>query len=75
MRFDIFGGVSIDEVVDSYWVFLARNKYQIHLERFKQGLTLDPKAAESEAIVFALLWAEHVHPDIFEDPSKGGPDF
>lgn len=68
-------GVSIDEVVDSYSVFLARNRYLSHLQAFKHRLQADPKAAEAEAIVFALLRSEHLHPDIFEDASKGGPDF
>jgi hypothetical protein len=26
--------VSVDEVVDSYWIFLARNRYETHLERY-----------------------------------------
>jgi hypothetical protein len=68
-------GVSTDEVVDSYWVFLSRNKYEVHLQRFKQRLNSDAKAAEAEAVVFAFLWAAKRRPDIFEDPGHGGPDF
>lgn len=68
-------GVSLDEIVDSYWVFLARNHYEAHLERFKQRLKSDQKAAEAEAVVFCLLWSAKVRPDIFEDPGTGGPDF
>ncbi|MGA2965272.1 MAG: hypothetical protein ABSD64_03600 [Terriglobales bacterium] len=68
-------GVSIEEVVDSYWVFLARNRYDHHLDKFKRRLETDANAAEAEAVVFALLWAAKTRPDIFEDPSKGGPDF
>ena len=69
-------GISIDEVVDSYWVFLARNKYDAHLHRFKQRLTSGSKAAaEAEAVVFSFLWSSRVRPDIFEDISTGGPDF
>jgi hypothetical protein len=68
-------GVSVDEVVDSYWIFLARNHFDVHLDRFKQRLDSDTKAAEAEAVVFSLLWNAKARPDIFEDISKGGPDF
>lgn len=68
-------GVSIGEVVDSYWIFLAGNHYSAHLEAFKKRLNSDARAAEVEAVVFSFLWSAKVHPDIFEDLSKGGPDF
>jgi len=69
-------GVSINDVVDSYWIFLARNHYDAHLERFRRRLSSDAKAAaEAEAIVFSFLWSAKLSPDVFEDPSKGGPDF
>jgi len=68
-------GVSIAEVVESYWVFLAKNHYPAHLGRFRQRLASAPKAAEAEAVVFSFLWSERVRPDIFEDLSKGDPDF
>ncbi len=71
----LFRGASIDEVVDSYWVFLVRNKYEAHLQRFKQRLKSDLGAAQSEAVVFSLLWSSKINPDIFEDVSSGGPDF
>jgi hypothetical protein len=67
--------VSIGEVVDSYWIFLARNYYDLHLSNFKRRLEADAKAAEAEAVMFALLWSAKARPDIFEDPSRGGPDF
>jgi hypothetical protein len=67
--------VSVDEVVDSYWKFLSRNRYDGHLKRFKDRLNADPKAAEAEAIVFSVLWSAKLRPDIFEDNSAGGPDF
>src|ERR1019366_5335259 len=66
---------SVDQVVDSYWRFLARNHYDAHLKRFKDRLKADQKAAEAEAIVFALLWSEKLHPDAYEDTGTGGPDF
>ena len=69
------GGATIDAVVDSYRTFLARNRYFGHLEAFKQRLKSDGRAAEAEAIVFSFLWSARLRPDIFEDLSKGGPDF
>jgi hypothetical protein len=69
-------GVSVDEVVDFYWRFLSRNaNYDVHFGQFKNRYQLDQKAAEAEAIVFSLLRAERLNPDIFEDPGTGGPDF
>jgi hypothetical protein len=38
-------------------------------------LNSDARAAEAEAVVFSFLWSGRAHPDIFEDLSKGGPDF
>jgi len=67
--------VSVDEIVDSYWRFLSRNRYDGHLKRFKDRLDSDPKAAEAEAVVFSVLWSEKLRPDVFEDNSTGGPDF
>jgi hypothetical protein len=64
--------VSIDEVVDSYWRFLSRNRYDGHLKRFKDRLNADPKAGEAEAIIFSVLWSAKLRPDIFEDNSAGG---
>jgi hypothetical protein len=66
---------SVDEIVDSYRVFLSRNHYDVHLKRFKNRMNSDAKAAEAEAVVFSLLWSEKLRPDIFEDNSTGGPDF
>jgi hypothetical protein len=66
---------SVDEIVDSYRVFLSRNHYDVHLKRFKDRLKSDSKAAEAEAVVFSVLWSEKLHPDVFEDNSTGGPDF
>jgi len=69
-------GVSLDEIVEFYWRFLSRNKeYATHFEQFKKRWTSDQKAAEAEAVVFSLLRAEKLNPDIYEDPSTGGPDF
>jgi hypothetical protein len=67
--------VSVDEIVDSYWTFLARNHYDGHLKRFKDRLNSDARAAEAEAVVFSVLWSSKLHPDVFEDNSAGGPDF
>lgn len=61
--------------MDSYWIFLSRNHYTAHLEKFKQRLKSDAQAAEAEAVVFSFLWSAKARPDIFEDLSKGGPDF
>jgi hypothetical protein len=66
---------SVDEIVDSYWKFLSRNHYDVHLKRFKDRLNSDLKAAEAEAVVFSVLWSEKLRPDVFEDNSTGGPDF
>ncbi|MFZ1009909.1 MAG: hypothetical protein WAN65_23935 [Candidatus Sulfotelmatobacter sp.] len=69
-------GVSLDEIVEFYWRFLSRNtEYAAHFAQFKRRLTSDQKAAEAEAVVFSLLRAEKLNPDIYEDPSTGGPDF
>jgi hypothetical protein len=68
--------VSLDEIVEFYWRFLSRNKeYAAHFEQFRKRLSSDRKAAEAEAVVFSLLRAEKLNPDIHEDPSSGGPDF
>jgi hypothetical protein len=71
----LFPGVSIDEVVDSYCVFLARNHYDAHLDKFKQRLKSDARAAEAEAVVFSMLWSSKANPDLFENVGTGGPDF
>ena len=68
-------GVSLDEIVDSYWIFLSRNRYQAHLAGYKKRWNSDPYAATAEAVVFSILWAAKARPDVFEDPSSGGPDF
>lgn len=69
-------GTSLDEIVEFYWRFLSRNKeYALHFEQFRKRLSADRKAAEAEAVVFSLLRAEKLNPDIYEDPSSGGPDF
>jgi hypothetical protein len=70
-----FHGVPVREVVDSYWVFLARNHYDAHLKRFRERLEADAKAAEAEAVVFSLLWSSKARPDVLEDASAGGADF
>src|SRR5271166_1381921 len=69
-------GVSLNEIVEYYWRFLSRNKeYAAHFEQFRKRLSSDRKAGEAEAVVFSLLRAEKLNPDIHEDPSSGGPDF
>jgi len=73
-------GVSVDDLVDSYWIFLARNgrddsRYSAHLDRFKLRYQSDTHAAEAEAVVFSLLWSAKLRPDIYESHSTGGPDF
>ncbi len=67
--------VSVDEMVEYYHRFLARNGYTGHLKRFSDRLKADPHSAQAEAVVFQILWSEDLHPDIFEDNSTGGPDF
>jgi hypothetical protein len=67
--------VSVDEMVEYYHRFLARNGYKGHLKRFSDRLQADPHSARAEAVVFQILWSEDLHPDIFEDNSTGGPDF
>jgi hypothetical protein len=67
--------VSVDEMVEYYHRFLARNGYKGHLKRFSERLQADPHSARAEAVVFQILWSEDLHPDIFEDNSTGGPDF
>ena len=69
-------GVSVDEIVERHWRFLSRNEqYALHFAQFKRRYQADRKSAEAEAIVFSLLRAEKLNPDIFEDPGTGGPDF
>jgi hypothetical protein len=69
-------GVSVDEILEFYWRFLSRNAdLVVHFEQFKKRYQSDRKAAEAEAIVFSLLRAEKLRPEIFEDPGTGGPDF
>jgi hypothetical protein len=68
-------GVSIDQVVDSYRTFLSRNRYYLHLELFERRSNSDRYAAAAEAVLFSILWSAKARPDIFEDPSTGGPDF
>lgn len=67
--------VSVDEMVEYYHRFLARNGYKGHLKRFSERLQADPHSARAEAVVFQILWSEDLHPGIFEDNSTGGPDF
>ncbi len=65
-----------DEVIKYYWCYLSRNKeYATHFEQFKKRYNSDKKSAEAEAVVFSLFRAEKLKPEIFEDPSTGGPDF
>jgi hypothetical protein len=69
-------GDTVDEVVDYYYRFLARNRdLNAYLEQFKKRLNGDPKAAQAEAIAFSWLRAENQQPKPFEDTSTGGPDF
>jgi hypothetical protein len=68
-------GVQVDEIVESYKVFLGRNHYDDHLRRFELRKRSDAKAAEAEAVVFSLLWSSEARPGVFEDTSDGGPDF
>jgi hypothetical protein len=75
-RLTIPVGVSVDEIVERYWRFLSRNEqYALHFAQFKRRYQADRKSAEAEAIMFSLLRAEKLNPDIFEDPGTGGPDF
>jgi hypothetical protein len=48
-------GVQVDEIVESYKVFLRRNHYDDHLRWFELRERSDAKAAEAEAVVFSLL--------------------
>lgn len=69
-------GVSVDEIVELYWRFLSRNEqYAVHFAQFKKRYQADRKSAEAEAIMFSLLRAEKLNPDVFENPGTGGPDF
>jgi hypothetical protein len=69
-------GNTVDEVVDYYFRFLARNQdLTAHFEQFKKRLNADPKAAQAEAVVFSFLRAEDLQPGPFEDVSAGGPDY
>ncbi len=69
-------GDTVDEVVDYYYRYLARNSdLTVLFGQFKKRLHIDPQAATAEAIVFSLLRAEKLHPELFEDPVSGGPDF
>ena len=44
--------VSVDEMVEYYHRFLARNGYKGHLKRFSDRLQADPHSARAEAVVF-----------------------
>jgi hypothetical protein len=69
-------GDTVDGVVDYYYRYLARNRdLAVHFEQFKKRLKADAQAATAEAIVFSYLRAEKLQPELFEDPSSGGPDF
>lgn len=46
-------GVSIDDVLDSYWIFLARNDYSAHLEAFKKRLNPAPYLFRGKVADFA----------------------
>lgn len=66
---------TIDQILDSYRLFLRRNKYTGHLERFEDRTDSDRTAAVGEAAIFMMLWNQKLHPDVNEDLAKGGPDF
>jgi hypothetical protein len=69
-------GDTIEEVVVRYHRYLSRNRdLADHYKQFKKREDSDPKAAEAEAIVFSLLRAEKLRPELFEEVSTGGPDF
>src|SRR5579863_5582720 len=69
-------GDTVDQVVEYYYRYLARNRdLAVHFDQFKKRLKADPQAATAEAIVFSHLRAQNLHPELFEDPTSGGPDF
>lgn len=69
-------GDTVDDIVEYYYRYLARNRdLAAHFAQFKKRLNSDPQAAAAEAVVFSLLRAEKLHPELFEDVSIGGPDF
>ena len=69
-------GDTVDQVVEFYYRYLARNRdLAVHFGQFKKRLKADPQAATAEAIVFSHLRAERLHPELFEHPASGGPDF
>jgi hypothetical protein len=69
-------GDTVNELVEFYYRYLGRNGgLEAHFDLFKNRYKSDPKAAIAEAVVFSLLWAEGLQPELFEDVSKGGPDF
>ena len=69
-------GDTVNEIVEYYYRYLARNRdLDVHFEQFKKRLKADSQAATAEAIIFSHLRAERLHPELFEDPANGGPDF
>jgi hypothetical protein len=69
------GGDTVDQVVEFYYRYLARNRdLAVHFGQFKKRLKADPQAATAEAIVYSHLRAERLHPELFEHPASGGPD-
>ena len=69
-------GDTVDQVVEYYYRYLARNRdLAVHFDQFKKRLKADPQAATAEAIVFSHLRAQNLHPELFVDPTSGGPDF
>lgn len=66
----------LQDVLENYRCYLSRNKHLTnHCTQFMKRENSDPRAAEAEAIVFSWLRAEKLEPQVFEDASKGGPDF
>jgi hypothetical protein len=69
-------GDTVDDVLEYYYRYLARNRdLSVQFERFKKRLSNNSKTATAEAIVFSLLRAGTLRPELFEDVSTGGPDF
>jgi hypothetical protein len=69
-------GDTVPDVVEYFRCYLSRNRDLVeHYTEFLKRENGDPKAAESEAVVFSWLRAERLEPRLFEVPGKGGPDF
>jgi hypothetical protein len=69
-------GDTVRDVLEYYRCYLSRNRdLADHSTQLMKRENSDPKAAESEAVVFSWLRAEKLEPRLFEDAGTGGPDF